>query len=138
MKTIYTAFLMFILMVGIVYANENDLNYFYKGSFDMYDSHIEDTVMQILKAQTDPETGLVKIGDHYFNFEYFANTLDEVDLMKVATLHFTDKDKNRYIIDYYFDGYKKLHKIMLFSKNGKAVNRELYNSDESSKKICRK
>ena len=119
MRIIYSVFLILLLVSGMVYAGENDLNYHYKGIFDMYDVYIEKIVMQELKSQTDPETGHVKIGDLILKFEYFANTLDEVDLMKVATLHFTDKNKNRYILDYYFDDYKKLQKNhVVFKKWG--------------------
>ena len=99
-------------------------DYGYKGSFSGYDASTEIVVLKKIESQTDPETEKVKIGGLSLKFEYFNNTLDEVDGYIVAAVHFSDKE-DKYLFDYYVKG-DKVEKIILFSKNGKFINKQVF------------
>lgn len=121
-KFIITALAMlFNITVFTVCASGQD--YEYKGSFSGYDVSTEMVVMKKIESQTDPETEKVKIGGMTLKFEYFSNVLEEVDGYHVAAVYFSDK-KDKYLFDYYVDG-DKVVKIILISKNGKYINKQV-------------
>ena len=132
MKIMLTAFLIMILSSGILYADGNDS---FKGSFGMYDASTQAVVLKKIESQTDPKTEKVMIGGLALKFDYLDSTPDQVDGMQVVYVYFTDKE-DKYTLTYYVDGYN-IVKIMLFSKNGDYINKELYpakNESSSGKK----
>jgi hypothetical protein len=106
---------------GVLYAAGYDA---FKGSFGMYDTIVETVILDKIQSQTDPETGKIKIGDLTLKFEFMANALEEVEGLAVAAVHFSD-DKDKYILDYHVDG-NNVAKIVLVTKNGVVINKELY------------
>jgi hypothetical protein len=110
-----------LLSSGVLYASDYDA---FKGSFSMYNSTIETVILDKIQAQTDPETGKVKIGGLVLKFEFLDNALEEVDGLAVGAAHFID-GKDTYILDYHVAGYN-VEKIVLVTKNGEYINKELY------------
>lgn len=110
-----------LLSTGLVYASEYDA---FKGSFSMYNPTVEMVILEKIQAQTDPDTGLVKIGDLKLKFEFLANALEEVDGLAVAAVHFSDNE-DKYLLDYHVDG-NNVVKIVLVTKNKEIINKEIY------------
>lgn len=106
---------------GALYASSYDA---IEGSFNMYNPNVEMVILDKIKEQTDPETGLVKIGGLTLKFEFLANALEVVDGHAVAAVHFSDNE-DEYILDYHVDG-NKVAKIILVTKNKEVIIKELY------------
>lgn len=132
MKRFIIVSLSVLLFSVVLYAQEGSDPYdAFKGSFSMYDATAEMVVLKKIESQTDPETEKVMIGGLALTFEYFANAFEVVDGLQVASVYFTDK-KDKYIMDYYVDGYNVV-KIILVSKNGKVINKEVYPAKDQKK-----
>jgi hypothetical protein len=110
-----------LLSSGALYASDYDA---FNGSFSMYDSTVENVILDKIQSQTDPETGKVKIGGLTLKFEFLDNALEEVDGLAVGAVHFTD-GKDTYILDYHVAGFN-VEKIVLVTKNKEYINMELY------------
>ncbi len=121
MKRILFIVLAIFLSAGLLYASDYDV---FKGSFSMYNPTVDMVILDKIQAQTDSETGLVKIGGLKLKFEFIANALEEVDGLSVAAVHFSD-NKDEYILDYHVDG-NNVAKIILVTKNKEVINKELY------------
>lgn len=122
MKKLLSAFLAILLNISIVYASEG--GYEYKGSSGMYDFSAEMVVLKKIESQTDPATEKVLINGMALKFEYFENRFTIIEGYQVASVHFSDKGYT-YVFDYYVDG-DKVVKIVLYTKNGKMVMKQVY------------
>ncbi len=122
-KILVAVFVLFFSAVTFITCASGQ-DYGYKGSFSGYDVTTEMAVLKMIESQTDPETEKVIIGGMALKFEYFSNALDEVDGYHVAAVYFSDKE-DKYLFDYYVEG-DKVVKIMLFSKNGEYINKQVY------------
>ena len=131
MKRLSAAVLALLLSSGVIYASD-DIYDSFKGSFGMYDALIEMVVLKKIESQTDPETEKMKIGGMALKFEYFENELGQENGLPVAYVHFSDKEDD-YVLTYYVEG-EDVVKIILFSKNGKFINRELYPAETPAEK----
>ena len=127
MKKFLCTFFAVILTSGILCASDYDA---FKGSFSMYDATTEMIILKKIESQTDPETEKVMVGGLALTFEFFPNALQEVDGLPVASVYFSDKD-DKYVLDYYVDGYKVV-KIVLLTKNGEFINKELFHEKEEN------
>lgn len=127
MKNILTVFVV-LLNAGIVYASGGGSEF--KGSHSMYDVNAEMAILNKIESQTDPATEKVIIGGMALTFEYFNNTFSVNDGYRFASVHFSDK-KDKYVFDYYVD-VDKVIKIVLFTKNGKMINRQVYPEEKGS------
>jgi len=107
---------------GIVYASEGAVEF--KGSHSMYDVNAEMTILNKIESQTDPATEKVMIGGMALTFEYFNNRFAVNDGYQFASVHFSDRE-DRYVFDYYVD-VDKVIKIVLFTKNGEMINKQVY------------
>ncbi len=132
MKKFLITFLALLLYSGILYASGNEINDSFKGSFGIYDVSAEMVVLKKIESMTDPETEKMMIGTMSLKFDYIESELARENGMQVAYVHFTDK-KDHYILTYYVDGYN-IVKIILFSKNGDYINKELYPAKYPDKK----
>ncbi|NLD39197.1 MAG: hypothetical protein GX654_20260 [Desulfatiglans sp.] len=121
--------LVVFLFAGTLYASGYDA---IKGSFSMYNPTVENVILDKIQSQTDPETGLVKIGALALKFDFLANALEEVDGLAVAAVHFSDNE-DRYILDYHVDE-NSVAKIVLVTKNKKIINKVLYPEYDGSDK----
>jgi hypothetical protein len=120
MKKIFLI-LIVLFSSGLLYASDYDP---FNGSFSMYNPTVEMVILDKIQSQTDPDTGKVMIGGLALKFDFLDNALEEVDGLSVAAVHFVDSE-DKYILDYHVDG-NNVVKIMLASKNGKVINKELY------------
>ena len=127
MNRFLIAFFASLLITGILYASDYDA---FKGSFSMYDAAAEMVILKMIESQTDPEKEKVIVGGMELKLEYLANAFEQVDGMKVASVYFSDKD-DKYVLDYYVDG-DNVAKIVLLTKNGEFINKELYPAKEES------
>ena len=132
-KTLITS-LVVLLSSGVLYAADDETYDSFKGSFGMYDMSVEMVVLKKIESKTDPKTEKMKIGGLTLNFDYFENELAQENGLQVAYVHFTDKE-DEYILTFHVDGYNVV-KIILFSKNGDFINKELYPAKNSDKKNC--
>jgi len=121
MKKFFIAVLALLLSTGIVYASEG---YDFKGSHTGYDVNAEMAVLNKVESQTDPATEKVMLDGMALKFEFFSNNFAEIDGYQVASVHFSDK-KDKYIYDYYVD-VDKVVKIVLLTKNGTLINKQVY------------
>jgi hypothetical protein len=121
MKKMICAVLAGLLNAGIVYASGLEE---FKGSFGMYDVSAEMVVLKKIESQVDPATEKVMIDGMALKFEYFYNAFNIIDGYQVATVYFSDKE-DKYVFDYYVDG-DKVVKIVLYTKNGKEINKQVY------------
>ena len=128
MKKFLCAVLALLLSAGIVYASRGE--YEFKGSHRMYDVNAEMAILNKIELQTDPATEKVMIGGMALTFEYFNNTFFENDGYPFASVHFSDK-KDKYVFDYYVN-VDKVIKIVLFTKNGKVINKQVYPEKKGS------
>lgn len=124
MKKLLITVLALLFNAGTFIVCAPGQDYIYKGSFSGYDVSTEMTVLKMIESQTDPETEKVMIGGMALKFEYFSNALAEIDGYHVASVYFSDKE-DKYLFDYYIDG-DKVVKIILFSKNGEFINKQVY------------
>ena len=131
MKRMLTTFLTVLLGSGTLYA-AGDVYDSFKGSFGMYDMSAETVVLKMIESKTDPKTEKMMIGGLTLKFEYFENELAQKNGMQIAYVHFTDK-KDNYVLSYYV-GENSVVKIVLFSKNGEFINKELYPAKNPAKK----
>ena len=117
-----------LLNAAIVYASEGAVEF--KGSHSMYDMNAEMVILNKIESQTDPATEKVMIGGMALTFEYFNNTFAVNDGYQFASVHFSDK-KDKYVFDYYVD-VDKVIKIVLFTKNGEMINKQVYPEEKGS------
>ncbi len=64
-------------------------------------------------------------------FEYFTNTFAVKDGYPFASVHFSDKN-DKYVFDYYVN-VDKVIKIVLFTKNGEVIDRQVYPEEKGPK-----
>ena len=121
-KKILGVFVAVYLSSSIVCASE--LYEYMKGSFGMYDVSAEMVILKKIESQTDPETEKVILDGMALKFEYFYNTFIIIEGYQVASVYFSDKD-DKYIFDYYVSG-DKVVKIVLYMKNEKEINKQIY------------
>ncbi|MFC1839366.1 hypothetical protein ACFL1N_07295 [Thermodesulfobacteriota bacterium] len=124
MKKFLIVVLALLFITGIFIVRASGQDYGYKGSFSGYDVSTDMIVLKMIESQTDPETEKVMIGGMALKFEYFSNALVEIDGYLVAAVNFSDKEDK-----YHFDYYVKedmVVKIILFSKNGEFINKQVY------------
>lgn len=121
MKNIGIAVLAILTIVNIAYASEG---YEYKGSHTGFDVSAESAVLQMIESQVDPKTEKVMMDGKALKFEYFDNHFSEMNGFLVGAAHFSDND-DQYIFDYYVKG-ERVVKILLFSKNGSVLNKQVY------------
>ena len=124
MKKFLTIALVILFNTAFFTVFVSGQNFEYKGSFSGYDASTEIVILNKIESQTDPDTEKVNIGGMSLKFEYFSNALDEVDGYIVAAVYFSDKE-DKYLFDYYVKG-DKVEKIILFSKNGKFINKQVF------------
>lgn len=133
MKKLLIIVLAVLLNSGIVYASGG---YEYKGSHSEFDITAEAAILNKIESQTDPATEKVKVGRMVLKFEYFTNTFGEIDGQKYASVHFSDNN-DQYVFDYYVEG-DSVIKILLYTKNGTVINKQVYpeikGSDSDRKK----
>ena len=127
MKNLIAVFVV-LLNAGIVYASGGAVEF--KGSHRMYDVNAEMAILNKIESQTDPATEKVMIGGMALTLEYFNNTFFENDGYPFASVHFSDKD-DKYVFDYYVN-VDKVIKIVLFTKNGKVINKQVYPEKKDS------
>ena len=127
MKNILAVFAV-LLSAGIVYASGRSDDF--KGSHSMYDVNAEMAILNKIESQTDPETEKVIISGMALTFDYFNNTFSVNDGYQFASVHFYD-EKDKYVFDYYVD-VDKVIKIVLFTKNGEMINKQVYPEEKGS------
>ena len=131
MKIFLISFLSVLMSSSILHASD-EIYDSYKGSFGMYDASTEMVVLKEIESKTDPKTEKMTLGGLSLKFDYFEDEPAQENGLKVAYVHFTDK-KDKYVLTYYMDG-NNIVKIMLFSKNGDYINKELYPAKYPDKK----
>ena len=131
MKKLSAAFLAVILSSGILYASDETYDSF-KGSFGQYNMSTELVVLKKIESLTDTKTENTTIGGLSLKFDYFENELSQEKGLEVAYVHFSDKE-DEYILTFHVDG-NNVVKIILFSKNGDFINKELYPAKSPDKK----
>ena len=127
MKNMLAIFVV-MLNAGIVYSSGGAAEF--KGSHSTYDVNAEIAILNKIESQTDPATEKVMIGGMALTFEYFNNTFAENDGYPFASVHFSD-EKDKYVFDYYVD-LDKVVKIVLFTKNGEVINKQVYPEKKDS------
>ena len=130
MKRHLITFLTVLLSSGFLYASDEMYDSF-KGSFGMYDMSTEMVVLKKIESETDPKTEKMILGGLSLKFDYFENELGQDKGRQVAYVHFSD-NKDEYVLTYHVDG-NSVVKIMLFSKNGEFINKELYPAKDPDK-----
>ena len=130
MKRHLITFLTILLSPGLLYASDEIYDSF-KGSFGMYDMSTEMVVLKNIESKTDPKTEKMMLGGLSLKFDYFENELGQDKGRQVVYVHFSD-DKDEYVLTYHVDG-NSVVKIVLFSKNGEFLNKELYPAKDPDK-----
>ena len=131
MKNFLIIFIAVLLISGITYASGETYDSL-KGSFGMYDVSAQMVVLNKIESQTNPETEKMTLGGLTLKFDFFEDELAQENGLQVAYVHFTD-NKDNYILTYHVDG-NNVVKIILFSKNGDFINKELYPDKDPDKK----
>ena len=96
----------------------------FKGSHTKYDAAAEMVILNKIESQTDPETGKTLIDEMALKFEYINNNFFQIDTYQVASVYFSDSE-DEYVFDYYLDG-DTVAKIILYTKNGREINKQVY------------
>ncbi len=127
MKKLIFALVAMAMSISIAYASGG---YEYKGSHTGFDVTAENAVLNMVESQTDPETEKVNIAGKTYKFEYFNNNFPEVGGYLVGAVHLSDGD-DQYVFDYYVAG-ENVVKILLYTKNGKVINKQVYPENEEA------
>ena len=123
-------FVLFALAASASLAHASG-GYEYKGSHTGFDVTAENAVMSKVESQTDPETEKVNIGGMALKFEYFDNHFfPDKDGRLIGSVHLSDGD-DKYVFDYYVEG-DRVVKILLYTENGRVVNRQVYPEKEEA------
>ena len=128
MKKLLGIILAVLLGPSIAYASE--LDEFMKGSFGMSDVSAEMVILKKIESQTDPASEKVIIDGMALKFEYFYDTYRIIDGYQVAAVYFSDKEDD-YIFGYYVAG-DKVARIVLYLKNKKEINKQVYPEKKDS------
>lgn len=123
-------FVLFAMAAGasIAYASGG---YEYKGSHTGFDVTAENAVLNMLESQTDTKTEKVNIGGMALKFEYFDNHFfPDKDGRLIGSVHLSD-NSDKYVFDYYVEG-DRVVKILLYTKNGRVVNEQVYPEKEEA------
>ena len=128
MKKVMFALFALITGVSMAYASGG---YEYKGSHTGFDVTAETAVLNMIESQTDPETEKVNIAGKAYKFEFFDNNFfPDKDGRLVGSVHLSDSD-DQYVFDYYVEG-EKVVKIMLYTENGRLINKQIYPEKEEA------
>lgn len=122
MKKLLCAVLTILLHTCIAHAAGGGDEF--KGSHVKYDVTAEMAILNKIESQTDPETEKVVLDGLALKFEYINNNFFQIDAYQVASVYFSDNE-DEYVFDYYLDG-DEVSKIVLYTKNGKEINKQVY------------